>query len=479
VSPDRHTMSKRPVAVVCTALVLLAATLTYMSHRDASGRVDQVEQLMVAQARAVSAIIAASSVHGLETYTLYQKELSRLQTEIARSRDSYDVAASLSASLESARVNAGPGHLIRSLGECRSVRYVVIQNEYGILAASAGVTGFPAPGDDPALRPLAEGAELVTREYPSPVGDVYEVSRIMSLGGPGDVLLRIGLDNTFLVNSRNDIRRRTIMRAIVLLFSIVLASTLLMAWQRQITLGREVLRVEAELLAKEDEARRAEKLVAMGALAAGVAHQVRNPLNSIHMIAQRVARRKDTAEETRTQASLIMSESARIEAIVQQFLDFATPRHPHPEPLTLGDVVRATVATAEAAGDGDDIRYVTEFGDVPIELDRGFVVEIMENLLRNALAALDGKGTVRIVVRREADQGLIVLEDDGPGVAKENRKRIFDLYFTTRPDGTGLGLSLVAQMISAMGGTITVGAAHTFPSGARFEIRFPLQGAKK
>ncbi|MBU0741889.1 hypothetical protein KKA85_03930 [bacterium] len=467
------------VLMVCAALAILAILLIYMSHRDASSRVDQVEALMVSQAGAIADVIAVSSLHGLEAYNLYDKELRRNAAEASGAVRDPGAAAAATDSLAAARAKLGPGHLIRTLGAGHGVRYVVIQNEYGILAASGDVTGFPLPGDDPGLRPLAEGAERITREYESPAGKVFEVARVVSLGSPGDVLLRIGLDNSILDDVRGDIRRRTLMRAIVLLFSVILASSLLMAWQRQSTLSRAVTRIERELRAREAEARRSEKLVAMGALASGVAHQVRNPLNAIHMIAQRLVRRDDVTADVREQAGLIRNESARIEEIVQQFLDFASPRQPALKPIALGEVVRETVDTAAAAYYGDGIVCDTRIADLDAELDRDFVLEILENLLRNAAEALAGSGTLRVSLTRDENQALLIVEDDGPGVRPEHRDRVFDLYFTTRPDGTGLGLSLTAQMVAAMGGSIALAEPSAFPGGARFEIRFPLSRSSR
>lgn len=473
-SPDSPGPTRMRVLTLCAALAGLSVVLIYMSHRDARSRVDQIETLMVSQARAIADAIAESSRHGLAAYNLYETELRLLSAGAPDSARGPATDAPGADAFASARAELSPGQLIRTLGTGHGVRYVVIQNEYGILAASGSVSGFPLPGDDPGLRPLVEGAEYVTREYGSPAGEVFEVARVISLGGPGDVLLRIGLDQSILGDVRSDIRRRTLMRAVVLLFSVVLASSLLMAWQRQSTLSRAVDRVERELRVRVEEARRTEKLVAMGALASGVAHQVRNPLNTIHMIAQRLARRDEAAGEIREQAGLIRDESARIESIVQQFLDFASPRQPSFEMIPLGQVVRDAMDTSAVVYCGEGIACESSIDDLEAELDRGFMVEIMENLLRNAAEALAGEGRLRVSLHRDGNLALLVVEDDGPGISPQHRDRVFDLYFTTRSDGTGLGLSLTAQMVGAMGGTISLAGPVTFPGGARFEIRLPL-----
>lgn len=161
------------------------------------------------------------------------------------------------------KMEMGPGHLIKALGQSRGVHYVVIQDETGIQAASTDQLAFPFPADDPHLQPLLEGAEWVVREFDSTLGSVFEVSRVVDLPS-GSVLLRVGMDAAPLQHMREDIRTHAALRIAVGLVSIVLITALFMAWQRQSVLDREVSKVTAQLRRHEAEGRRTEKLVAMG-----------------------------------------------------------------------------------------------------------------------------------------------------------------------------------------------------------------------
>ncbi len=399
----------------------------------------------------------------------------RITAGAARSRGGAIVVDMQADELLTTRRELGPGHLVQALGQGRGLRYVVIQDETGIQASSTDQLAFPFPVDDPNLKPLQEGAEWVTREFDSALGRVFEVSRIVVLSS-GPVLLRVGMDSTLLENIRGDIRHHMILRMVVLLVSIIMVSALILAWQRQSILDREVVKITAQLQRREAEARRTEKLVAMGSLAEGVAHQIRNPLNSIHMISQVLEMTPGLPEGVYEQTRHVLAESSRIEEIVQQFLQFAKPREADFEMIDLAGLLHDVVGVQAAAYEGTGIIFSTYAPDLDAELDRRFVVEILENLLKNAALAIEGQGRVMVSLVAKGDVAEIVVADDGQGIATEDRDRIFDLYYTTRPDGHGLGLSLVAQMVSAMDGTLFLDTKPGLDNkGARFVVKFPLR----
>ncbi|MCA9758077.1 MAG: HAMP domain-containing histidine kinase, partial [Candidatus Eisenbacteria bacterium] len=459
-------------------------------------------------------------------------EGSRLGVAVARAGGGAIVVNVSADSLRATFDRVGPGHLFRTLGRANGVLFLAVQDSSGVLAASEGVHDLSSVQDDEWLHPLsaaalaeavplgasdgdrnhsdtgidnespragsdkargkalrnrgAQGAQgargvqgardarppLVTRVTDTPFGRTFEAASLVRLGDSAPVVLRVGLDASSLEGARAALLRRTWIRTGLLLVLLTLAVALLLSWQRDEVLAREVDRIGKELSAREQEAIQSQKLVAMGELASGVAHEVRNPLNAIHMIAQQLERDTGLDDDSRGQVGLIKQESRRIEGIVQQFLTFAKPRQPQLESLDLAEVVASVAKMAAPSFEAAGVSLRVTKVPAEASLDRSFVTEILENLLRNAREATPSGGEVTVALEREGDDHVLSVTDEGPGVPAELRDRIFDLYFTTKSSGTGLGLPLVAQMVASMGGRVRLD--ESYGPGARFVVRFPM-----
>jgi signal transduction histidine kinase len=223
-------------------------------------------------------------------------------------------------------------------------------------------------------------------------------------------------------------------------------------------------------------AMRAERLAAVGTLAAGLAHEVRNPLNSaslqLQVLKRRLARGKSSAETLGTVVELVDAEIRRLDHLVSDFLAFARPAPMELRRIELNGLVSAvgelvrpecTTAGVELVVDADrDIGAVQ--GDDPR------LRQVLLNVIRNGVEAVGDRGTVTVQTQPADDHGdvAIVIEDDGPGFPED--APIFDAFYTTKEQGTGLGLSIVHRIVSEHGGSISV---ESRPGRTRFSIRLP------
>jgi C4-dicarboxylate-specific signal transduction histidine kinase len=251
-------------------------------------------------------------------------------------------------------------------------------------------------------------------------------------------------------------------------------------------LAAKVAELEAShrrLAEAQEELLRSERLASVGRLAAGIAHEVGNPLGAIGGYAE-LARLKladGSADRSAVEDFLrrIGVEAGRIDAIVRDLLDFARPA-----PLALGPVRLAVAleAAARLARMQGRFRDVALDVDLPATLpqvraDERRLSQVFLNLLLNAGDAMAGGGQVRVTGRLVEGQVVVELTDSGPGLAPEAKLRLFDPFFTTKEpgQGTGLGLSVCHGLMASFGGAIEAGEAPG--GGARFTLRLPAEPA--
>src|SRR5579863_6837536 len=238
-----------------------------------------------------------------------------------------------------------------------------------------------------------------------------------------------------------------------------------------------------QLRRAEAEARRAERLAALGQLSAGLAHEIRNPLGvikgSADMLNRKVAGSEPLVAEL---AGYISSEVNRLNALVVRFLDFARPSKLELHPEGISEIVDRALEAAAAsfpdAGVKVERQYAPNLPDIPA--DPQFSEQVFVNLITNAFQAMAGQvesseKILHIVIEPEVSNGepgvAVFIEDTGPGVPPELREQIFNPFFTSKKEGVGLGLSIVAKIVDDHRGTIHL--EENTPRGARFHVFFP------
>jgi signal transduction histidine kinase len=243
--------------------------------------------------------------------------------------------------------------------------------------------------------------------------------------------------------------------------------------QLQHVVGR-VAEVAESLQRHQRELLRAEQLAAVGQMAAGVAHEVRNPLTSIKMLVEAARRRGGGQALTGEDLEVIHGEVVRLEGTVQGFLDFARPPRPRRSACDLAGVVAgaADLVRARARQQGVAIDLRGPGGPVPAEVDREQIRTVLVNLFLNALDAMPRGGRLGVELEAGRPAGAVLrVSDTGGGIAPEIAGRLFTPFATTKPAGTGLGLSISRRLVEEHGGRIS--AANRPGGGAVFTIVMP------
>jgi len=220
---------------------------------------------------------------------------------------------------------------------------------------------------------------------------------------------------------------------------------------------------------------RAEKLAAMGTLAAGVAHEVNNPLASISSLIQMLRAQEGHNVETRETLQLISTQIERIKQVTSDMTNFARSRPAARTETDINAVLRSAIRLAKFDRSFHDLEVQTQLtAGLPATLvDEDQLQQVFLNLLLNARDAMDASGAIKVSTR-ELDSSLeIEISDSGPGIGSDEKNLIFDPFYTTKGAGrgTGLGLAVCYAIITAHDGTIDVG--DNYPTGARFTIRLP------
>ena len=231
-----------------------------------------------------------------------------------------------------------------------------------------------------------------------------------------------------------------------------------------------------EVRALHQEIERSRRLASVGRLAAGVAHEIRNPLSSIKGFATYFKQRYQDVPEDQQTANIMIQEVDRLNRVVSQLLEFARPISVSPKPTSFKDLVADSIKLIERQAQDKQItintRNSAKIDEINIDPDR--ISQVLLNLYLNAIEAMEPGGKLQIDISDSDESGELNIRvaDTGKGIAKADLPKIFDPYFTTKSSGTGLGLAIAHNIAEAMGGTIEVKSKAG--KGTAFTLRLPV-----
>jgi signal transduction histidine kinase len=239
-----------------------------------------------------------------------------------------------------------------------------------------------------------------------------------------------------------------------------------------------IQRLDAQRRDREREVMRSDQLAMVGQLAAGVAHELRNPLTSVKMLVQHGLREGGLRSLAEEDLAIIEHEIRRMERILQQFLDFARPVKPTRRPLSLAAIASRAAALIEVRARKQGVQVVLHEppAELIVEADEDQLQQLVLNLILNALDLMSEGGTLSIALERPSERECALhVCDTGPGIAPELLHRLFDPFVSTKETGIGLGLAVSHRIALSHGGKLS--ASNLPGGGARFSLTLPALAA--
>lgn len=236
----------------------------------------------------------------------------------------------------------------------------------------------------------------------------------------------------------------------------------------------------SEITRLREVAAREERLAVLGRLSAGLAHEIRNPLSSISGSVQLVRDSPQLTAEERRLLEIVLAEVERLDDLVTTMVQVGRPRQPQRETCDLRPMVEAIVEMARRGHANVQAMHIEP--SLPSEpvlafVDGDQVRQVLWNLIKNALQASPPGGVVRVTLNARAEHAVLAVSDEGQGISPSQRDKVYNMFYSERTHGAGIGLALVRQIVDAHGGTIEIESEEQ--KGATFVVRFPRNAPRR
>ncbi len=338
-----------------------------------------------------------------------------------------------------------------------AVLYLSYLEEPGSMLIEGAWNGGPVPA------PREGGGLRIVYDRP-----IFEVNVPLDAPAGTSATLRVGLDGAPLVTVAGQTALRNLITGLVLA-ALASAGTSL-AFVSHLR-SRERQEATSKLAELEAARQRSERLAAAGALTAGLAHEVRSPMNAIGLAAQRLERKFPEDDERRQMAARIGGEVRRLEGTLRTFLELASPVGSQRELVDLAQLTGEVLKLLEAEAEAKGVLLTPVEGTATASIDPEAMRRALINLIRNAIQASPREGQIFVDISADRDQVEIRIVDQGPGIDPDLAGQVFDPFVTGRESGTGLGLALVRRVIGEHNGSVSL---RSLPErGAEAIIRLP------
>jgi len=364
---------------------------------------------------------------------------------------------------------------LEQLGVVRSqgLTYLVVMDRQGAILGSSGrVPGRWREGEMHPSEIMAGKRAIESRKVVYLGRNLLDTAAPFVLNDKIAGIVRIGLERESMERILEENRRNMIIFSLLIVLIALLAMWLLFHNQNRHLTG---------IVDMERQLDKAERLSALGQLAAGVAHEIRNPLNAVSMASQRLKREflpadENKAKEFESLAGVIRDEIRRLNGIIEEFLTLSKSRrldfHDYPVTEVLQKIVN--LIREEAVSKSIDIKTHWTSGGAVIPMDMDKLQQALLNIIKNAMESIDGGGTIDISVERRSREKISIrITDTGCGMTSGEVARIFSPEYTTKEKGVGLGLSLAHEIIRGHSGEILVFSNQGV--GTTFEIVLPSE----
>lgn len=369
---------------------------------------------------------------------------------------------------------------LNSIASDSSIIYIAIQDSNGITSGTENLDPLSGFASDKLLRDVYKDNQFHWRIAKFKNIKIFEALLPLYVSDKSYGIIRIGLDCAPVQKMQRDVLQHALIRLTVLLIISFILFSYSISIQNIRLLEKEKDKITNEVYMLQHDLRQKEKMSAIGELAAGIAHEIRNPLSAISMTIQRLGREYKPAEEDRELQKLfgiLYKEIAHIRNSIDNLLQFSKPPPLQKSRNRIDRIITKIYRLYETKASEQNISLVWQNREpLEAEVDPTKIEECLINILENALTATPPNGTITLDAKQKKNTLIITVCDTGRGIPEENISRIFNLYFTTKANGNGLGLAHAHQIIAEHGGEINVKSVVN--KGTCFTIKLPNRKEK-